>query len=81
MSKKKPRLPGTMKKESAVRRSAPNIGPEDEVDGYTRVDVYDDKTIARIGTHYGDILRSIGEDPAREGLQKTPERVAKALHT
>ena len=79
MSKKKPRLPGTMKKESAVRRSAPNIGPEDEVDGYTRVDVYDDKTIARIGTHYGDILRSIGEDPAREGLQKTPERVAKAL--
>ncbi|MDR2935947.1 MAG: GTP cyclohydrolase I FolE [Rikenellaceae bacterium] len=29
--------------------------------------------------HYGEILKLIGEDPAREGLQKTPERVAKAM--
>ena len=86
MSKKKPQLPGMAKKVAPSRASgkpvskpARNIGPEDEVDGYTRVDVYDDKTIARIGSHYGDILKSIGEDPAREGLQKTPERVAKAL--
>ena len=78
MSKKKPQLPG-MAKKKPVNRAAINIGPEDEVDGYTRVDVYDHKTIARIGAHYGDILKSIGEDPAREGLQKTPERVAKSL--
>jgi GTP cyclohydrolase I len=26
-----------------------------------------------------DILQSLGEDPAREGLEKTPERVEKAL--
>ena len=63
----------------ATPKPTHNIGPEDEVDGYTRVDVYDHKTIARIGSHSGDILQSIGEDPAREGLQKTPERVAKAL--
>lgn len=86
MSKKKPQLPGMAKKTSPSRQNGKtvnkpthNIGPEDEVDGYTRVDVYDPNTIARIGSHYGDILKSIGEDPAREGLQRTPERVAKAL--
>ncbi len=78
MAKKKPHLPGTTKKVSAIEALHP-LGPEDEVDGYRRVDVYDTKTIARIGSHYGDILKSIGEDPSREGLQRTPERVAKAL--
>ena len=29
--------------------------------------------------HVRAILRTIGEDPEREGLQKTPERVARAL--
>ena len=33
----------------------------------------------KISSHYSDILQNIGEDPAREGLLKTPERVAKAL--
>jgi GTP cyclohydrolase I len=32
-----------------------------------------------IATHVAEILRSLGEDGAREGLQKTPERVEKAL--
>jgi GTP cyclohydrolase I len=35
--------------------------------------------IARIERHYGDILADLGEDPKREGLVKTPHRVAKAL--
>ena len=29
--------------------------------------------------HYKDILNLIGEDPTREGLVKTPHRVAKAM--
>ncbi len=80
MSNKKPQLPGMAKKRSVVvPKQRRNVGPEDEVDGYSRVDVYDQKTISRIGAHYGDIIKSIGEDPKREGLEKTPERVAKAL--
>lgn len=48
-------------------------------EGYERIDQYDPERIARISAHYGEILKDIGEDPAREGLLKTPERVAKAL--
>jgi GTP cyclohydrolase I len=33
----------------------------------------------KIATYYKDILADIGENPNREGLLKTPERVAKAL--
>jgi GTP cyclohydrolase IA len=40
---------------------------------------YDDDTTKKIADVYGGIIRDIGEDPEREGLQKTPERVAKAL--
>lgn len=40
---------------------------------------YNDKITENISTHYTDILKQIGEDPSREGLEKTPERVAKAL--
>ncbi|MDP3540973.1 MAG: GTP cyclohydrolase I FolE [Elusimicrobiota bacterium] len=35
--------------------------------------------MARIERHYKDILADLGEDPKREGLAKTPHRVAKAL--
>lgn len=67
------------KKKNTVRRSALDGEHETFGEGYERIDQYDAKTVARIGTHYNDILKAIGEDPAREGLQKTPERVAKAL--
>jgi GTP cyclohydrolase I len=36
-------------------------------------------SLARIESHFNDILRDLGEDPKREGLLKTPHRVAKAL--
>lgn len=40
---------------------------------------YDEEKIARLAEHYRAILELLGEDPAREGLLKTPERVAKAM--
>jgi len=48
-------------------------------DGYEKRDLYNQKTIAKLATHYKEILKLIGEDPKREGLEKTPERVAKAM--
>ena len=46
---------------------------------YTKEELYDEKTTAAIAAHYKEILKLLGEDPEREGLVKTPERVAKAL--
>ena len=46
---------------------------------YIKEEKYTDDTTARIASHYKEILRLLGEDPDREGLLKTPERVAKAL--
>ena len=40
---------------------------------------YDESKIAQLGAHYRAILELLGEDPEREGLLKTPERVAKAM--
>ena len=46
---------------------------------YNRVEQYDEKAISAISDKYKSILGDIGEDVDREGLIKTPERVAKAL--
>ena len=46
---------------------------------YIKEEKYDEKVTAEIAGHVREILRLIGEDPGREGLIKTPERVAKAL--
>src|SRR5690606_7873699 len=51
----------------------------EELDGYRKIDQYNTEQVDRIANHYSDILGALGEDPNREGLIKTPERVAKAL--
>ena len=46
---------------------------------YIREDRYDDERIEKLAYHYREILSLLGEDPEREGLIKTPQRVAKAM--
>ena len=52
---------------------------EELISNYKREDIYDQKRIEELMGHYREILRLLGEDPEREGLIKTPERVAKAM--
>ena len=52
---------------------------ENEMDGYEKMDLFNQDTIDKLAHHYHEILKLMGENPEREGLLKTPQRVAKAL--
>ncbi|MFH0892953.1 MAG: GTP cyclohydrolase I FolE [Bacteroidota bacterium] len=52
---------------------------ENKMDDYEKIEVYNPDTIEKLKKNYEEILGLIGEDPNREGLLKTPERVAKAM--
>ncbi len=47
--------------------------------GYTKEEIYDPEITREIAKHVKEVLRLLGEDVNREGLLKTPERVAKSL--
>ena len=46
---------------------------------YLKDEQYDEALTRELSGHYREILRLLGEDPARDGLEKTPLRVARSM--
>lgn len=46
---------------------------------YKKEEQFTPEITKKLAEHYTEILKLLGEDPDREGLVKTPERVAKAM--
>ena len=46
---------------------------------FRKIEEYDPQATEELAVHYKEVLRLLGEDPEREGLLKTPERVAKSM--
>ncbi|MBP8887936.1 MAG: GTP cyclohydrolase I FolE, partial [Flavobacterium sp.] len=46
---------------------------------YEKIEQYDTEITAVLADNYRKIIEDLGEDVSREGLEKTPERVAKAM--
>jgi GTP cyclohydrolase I len=52
---------------------------ENNMDGYEKIEQYNEEKISSLSNHYKNVIEDLGEDSSREGLEKTPERVAKAM--
>ncbi len=50
-----------------------------KISGYDKLERFDPERTEQLMTHYRAILSLLGEDPDREGLLKTPMRVAKSM--
>ena len=48
--------------------------------GYNKIETWNSDNIEEMATLYKRVLELIGEDPGREGLLRTPVRVAKAMN-
>ncbi len=46
---------------------------------YQKNEVYNQENLVKISSGYADIITTLGEDVHREGIEKTPMRVAKAM--
>ena len=56
-----------------------NMMNENNMDGYEKIEQYNEEKVTLLSEHYAKIIEHLGEDVHREGLEKTPERVAKAM--
>ncbi len=46
---------------------------------YKKIETYDEQVTNNLAGLYKSVISELGEDPEREGLEKTPERMAKAM--
>jgi GTP cyclohydrolase IA len=46
---------------------------------YEKKEIYDEEAVNNLKANYKNVIEILGEDSAREGLLKTPERIAKAM--
>lgn len=56
-----------------------NEDVEHENGGYAKIEKWNPETTNKLAVHYKAILELLGEDVNREGLQRTPIRVAKSI--
>jgi GTP cyclohydrolase I len=47
--------------------------------GYNKIEVHHEEKVLKLAEHYREILHLLGEDVEREGLLKSPLRIAKAM--
>lgn len=52
---------------------------EIKTQNYEKIEKYDTETTAILANNYRSIIENLGENIYREGLEKTPERAAKAM--
>ena len=64
----------------AKKTESVSKGRSSTSNGYSKVETWDEENIKELSSIYYKVIKLIGEDPEREGLIKTPERVAKAIN-
>jgi GTP cyclohydrolase IA len=64
----------------AEKNQSGGCGSKGSGNGYKKIETWDRESINELAVIYKRVLQLIGEDPEREGLLKTPERVAKSMH-
>jgi len=55
------------------------ISTEKTNSGFAKIERFNKDRVNQLTSHYKEILKLIGENPEREGLLDTPERVAKSM--